>query len=112
MLDIKLIREEPEFVRQQMAALQDADAPVDRVLALDEERRHLLTKVEDLKARRNTESKRIGQLMREGNREEAETLKAEMSGVGDQIKLFDDRLRVIDEELFDAMSRIPNLPLP
>jgi seryl-tRNA synthetase len=112
MLDIKLMRENPGFVRQQMAALQDPDAPVDRALALDEERRSLLAQVEELKAQRNAESKRIGQLMREGQRELADALKAEMARVGDQIKAFDDRLKVVDEELFDAMSRIPNLPLP
>ena len=50
MLDIKIIRETPEFVKQQMAALQAFDAPVDQVLALDEERRRLLTQVEELKA--------------------------------------------------------------
>jgi len=112
MLDIKIIRENPEFVRQQMAALQDPDAPVDKALALDEERRRLLAQVEELKAQRNIESKRIGQLMREGQRDEADALKSEMTRVGDQIKAFDDRLRLVDEELFDAMSRIPNLPLP
>ena len=112
MLDIKLIRENPEFVRQQMAALQDADAPLDKALALDEERRRLLMLVEEMKARRNSESKRIGQLIREGRREEADALKAETGSVGDEIKTLDDRLRIIDEELFDAMSRIPNLPLP
>jgi seryl-tRNA synthetase len=112
MLDIKIIRENPEFVRQQMAALQDPDAPVDKALALDEERRRLLAQVEELKALRNVESKRIGQLMREGQRDEADGLKGEMARVGDQIKAFDDHLKVIDEDLFDAMSRIPNLPLP
>jgi seryl-tRNA synthetase len=112
MLDIKIIRENPQFVRQQMAALQDPDAPVDRALALDEERRSLLAQVEELKAQRNAESKRIGQLMRDGQRAEADALKADMARVGDQIKAFDDRLKVVDEELFDAMSRIPNLPLP
>ena len=112
MLDIKLIRENPEFVRQQMAALQDADAPLDKALALDEERRRLLMLVEEMKARRNSESKRIGQLIREGRREEADALKAETGSVGDEIKTLDDRLRIIDEDLFDAMSRIPNLPLP
>jgi seryl-tRNA synthetase len=112
MLDIRIIRENPEFVRQQMAALQDPNAPVDRALALDEERRRLLAQVEELKAQRNIESKRIGQLLREGQRAEADALKAEMARVGDQIKAFDDRLKVVDEELFDAMSRIPNLPLP
>jgi seryl-tRNA synthetase len=111
MLDIRIIRENPEFVRQQMAALQDPDAPVDRALALDEERRGLLAQVEELKAQRNSESKRIGQLLREGQREQADALKAEMARVGDQIKVFDDRLKLVDEALFDAMSRIPNLPL-
>ncbi len=112
MLDIKIIRENPDFVKQQMAALQDPNAPVDKALALDEERRRLLAQVEELKALRNSESKRIGQLMREGQRDEADALKGEMTRVGDQIKTFDDRLKVVDEELFDAMSRIPNLPLP
>ena len=112
MLDIKLIREDTDFVKQHMAALQDPDAPVDKALALDEERRQLLMQVEELKARRNTESKRIGQLMREGKRDEANALKAEMGGLGDEIKVLDDRIRIIDEALFDAMSRSPNLPLP
>lgn len=112
MLDIRTIRENPEFIRQQMQALQDPNAPVDAVLALDEERRRLLAQVEELKALRNAESKRIGQLMRDGQREQADALKADMARVGDQIKDFDDQLKVIDEDLFDAMSRIPNLPLP
>ena len=112
MLDIKIIRENPEFVRQQMQALQDPGAPVDKALALDEERRKLLAQVEELKALRNAESKRVGQLMREGARAEADALKNEMTQVGDQIKTLDDRLKIVDQELFDAMSRIPNLPLP
>ena len=112
MLHIKIIRENTAFVKQQMAALHDPDAPVDKALALDEERRRLLAQVEELKAQRNVESKRIGQLLREGQRAEADALKSDMTHVGDQIKTFDDRLKIIDEELFDAMSRIPNLPLP
>jgi len=112
MLDIRLIREDPDFVKQQMIALQDPEAPVDAVLALDEKRRSLLTEVEELKARRNSESKRIGQLMREGRRDEADALKAEMGQVAEQIKILDDQVRVVDAALFDAMSRIPNLPLP
>lgn len=112
MLDIKFIRENPEFVKQQMQALQDPNAPVDRALALDEERRNLLMRVEELKAQRNAESKRIGQLMREQKLAEVQTLKEAMARVGDEIKALDERLKVVDAELFDAMSRIPNLPLP
>ncbi len=95
-----------------MAALQAFDAPVDQVVALDEERRRLLTQVEELKARRNAESKRIGQLMREGKQDEANTLKEDMGRVGDEIKTLDDRLKQVDDELYEAMARIPNLPLP
>ena len=111
MLDIKIIRETPEFVKQQMAVLQAFDAPVDLVVALDEERRRLLTQVEELKARRNAESKRIGQLMREGKQDEANTLKEDMGRVGDEIKTLDDRLKQVDDDLYEAMARIPNLPL-
>ncbi|MEA3337272.1 MAG: serine--tRNA ligase [Chloroflexota bacterium] len=112
MLNIKIIREQPEFVKQQMVVLQDPDAPVDQVLSLDEERRRLLTEVEELKASRNVESRKIGQLMREGNKAEANSLKERMGQVSDQIKGLDERIREVDSELFDAMSRIPNLPLP
>lgn len=112
MLDIKILRENPAFVREQMAVLQAQDAPVDQALALDEERRRLLQEVEDLKAQRNTGSKAIGQLLRDGKGAEADALRAPMGQIGDQIKTMDERLRAIDQELLDAMSRIPNLPLP
>ncbi|MCS6843988.1 MAG: serine--tRNA ligase [Caldilineales bacterium] len=112
MLDIKIIRENPQFVKEQMAKLQAFDAPVDQVLALDEERRSILVQVEELKARRNAESKRIGQLLREGRSEEADALKAEMAQVAATIEALDARLKEVDAALFDAMSRIPNLPLP
>jgi seryl-tRNA synthetase len=112
MLDIKMLRENPGFVKEQMAALQAQDAPVDQALALDEERRRLLQEVEDLKAQRNVGSRRIGQLMRDGQAAEADALREQMGQIADQIKAGDERLRVIDEELLDAMAQIPNLPLP
>ena len=61
MIDLKLIREKPDSVREAIATLQ-LTAPIDEILALDEERRALVHEVEQLKARRNQVSKEIGRL--------------------------------------------------
>ena len=64
MLDIKLIREQPDFVRQRLATRGAGDEThIDGLLKLDEQRRKLLAEVESLKARRNRASKEIGALM-------------------------------------------------
>ncbi len=112
MLDIRLIREQTAMVKEAMRKLGAEDAPIDRVLELDEERRAILAEVESLRARRNAGSKEIGQLMREGKRAEAEALKAEMSAIGQRIPELEERLRQVEAELQDAMLRIPNLPHP
>jgi seryl-tRNA synthetase len=112
MLDIRLIREQTAMVKEAMRKLGAEDAPIDRVLELDEERRVLLTELESLRARRNAGSKVIGQLMREGKHVEAETLKAEMSVISQRIPALEERLRQVEAELQDAMLRIPNLPHP
>ncbi|MCS7220547.1 MAG: serine--tRNA ligase [Anaerolineae bacterium] len=112
MLDIRLIREQTAMVKEAMRKLGAEDAPIDRVLELDEERRAILAEVESLRARRNAGSKEIGQLMREGRHAEAEALKAEMSAIGQRIPELEERLRQVEAELQDAMLRIPNLPHP
>ena len=112
MLDIKFIRDNLDTVRLAMADLQALDAPVDRALALDDERRQILLELETLRARRNTDSKRIGQLLREGQHAEAEALKAELGALPEHIKELEERLRQVEPALHDALLRIPNLPLP
>ncbi len=112
MLDIKFIRDNLDSVRLAMADLQALDAPVDRALALDDERRQILLELETLRARRNTDSKRIGQLLREGQHAEAEALKAELGALPEHIKELEERLRQVEPALHDALLRIPNLPLP
>ena len=84
MLDAKRVREEPEAVR---AAMSDRGASwdVDAWIALDEERRGLIAEVETLQARRNEASKQIGELMKDGARREAESLKAEVRSINDEI---------------------------
>mgnify|MGYP005834763003 CR=1 FL=1 len=112
MLDLHMIREQTDKVRAAMRVLGAEDAPIDRVLELDQERRTLLVEVEELRARRNAGSKQVGQMMREGRRAEAEALKAELAAAGERIPQLEERLRQVDAELQDALLRIPNLPHP
>ena len=112
MLDIRLLREEPDRVRQAMIDLQAADAPVDQAIALDERRRQILVEAEALKAGRNTGSRQIGALMRAGQRDEAEQQKHLMSELGEKISALEAELKQVEADLQWAMLNIPNLPLP
>lgn len=112
MLDIRWMRENREALAEAMRKLNDTDAPWEKALALDEERRDLLTKVEALRAERNTGSKQVGALMREKKAEEANALKGRMSTIGEEIAGIEARLNVVEVEFRDAMLRIPNPPDP
>jgi seryl-tRNA synthetase len=112
MLDIKVLRDKPEFVATAMRMLGAEDAPVGLVLTLDERRRNTLAQVEALRAERNSGSKRVGELMRYGQRLEADQLRQRMATIGDEIRALDEELARVDAALNDAMLRIPNLPHP
>jgi len=112
MLDIKWMRENREALAEAMAKLNDTTAPWEQALALDERRREILTRVETLRAERNSGSKGIGALMREKKTAEANALKEEMGRIGDEIDGLDGELRTVDAEFEDAMLRIPNTPEP
>jgi seryl-tRNA synthetase len=109
MLDINLIREDPERVRNSMRVRQMDPAPVDQVIAFDGERRALLSQAETLKAERNKVSKEISQTKDPAARD---ARIAAMRSVGDQISVLDDQLREIETRLHDAVSIIPNIPDP
>ena len=113
MLDIKLIREQPQYVRQRLATRATGEElKVDEVLALDERRRSLLTEVETLKAERNKISKQIGALMGQKKLEEAETMKAQTREMGDKIAALDKAVAEIEQARDQVMMRLPNLPHP
>jgi seryl-tRNA synthetase len=112
MLDIKLIRDNPDRVLSAMQALGADEAPVHQVVRLDENRRLILARVEVLRAERNAESKRVGELMRERRQDEATELRSRLSKMGDEIHLLDDELSQVEMALGDAMLRIPNMPDP
>jgi seryl-tRNA synthetase len=111
MLDIKLLRERPDFVRERLATRHGGDeAKVDEVLSHDEKRRAALAEAEQLKARRNSASKEIGALMGQKKFEEAEARKAEVRAMGDRTAELD-RIATEAEAARDALLlMIPNLP--
>lgn len=111
MLDIKLIRERPDFVRQRLASRGAGDeAKVDEVLKLDEQRRKLLNEVEAMKAQRNRASKEIGALMGQKKTQEAEAKKKETRELGDRIAQLDKQGAEIEAAREKVMLQIPNLP--
>ena len=109
MLDINLLREKPDIVRESLRARQMETAVIDLVLQLDQDRRSLLSQVEVMKAERNNVSKEIGRMKDPVERQEKIDA---MRGLGDQIATLDERVRDVDTRLQDAVATIPNLPDP
>lgn len=111
MLDIKLIREKPDFVRQRLATRGAGDESlIDAILRTDETRRKALAEVEALKAQRNRVSKEIGALMGQRKLAEAEARKQETRDLGDRITALDKQSAAADAERGELMLRLPNLP--
>ena len=111
MLDIKLIRERPDFVRQRLATRGAGDeARIDEVLKCDELRRKLLGEVEALKAQRKNVSKAIGALMAQKKLAEAEAKKKETGDLGDRIAELDKQAAESESARNQLMLRLPNLP--
>ena len=110
MLDIKFVRENPDLVDKACESRQNAHWDREKFFELDEERRSVIAEVEALQAARNSASKEIGQLMREGKKEEAEAKKAEVAANKERIATLDDRRDAGEKELFDLVAAIPNIP--
>lgn len=111
MLDIKLMRDQAEHVRERLRARGAGDeARVDEVLALDEQRRKGLAEVEKLKAERNRVSKEIGALMGQKKLAEAEAKKKETKDFGDRIDELDVSVLATEAERDKLLMHLPNLP--
>ena len=107
MLDIKRIRQNPQEL---IDALKNRNSTLDvtELLDLDQKRREALGQVEALKNKRTTESKKIGQIMKQGG--DAEAIKEEMRQLGDQIADLDKQVAAIDEKINYILMRLPNYP--
>ncbi len=111
MLDIKLIREKPDHVRERLRTRGGGEeAKIDQVLALDETRRRALAEVEKLKADRNRISKEIGALMGQKKIAEAEARKKEVRDSGDRIAALDREAAEAEAQRDNVLAGIPNLP--
>ena len=106
MLDLQLIREQPELVRAALAR-RGIEPPLDAVLRLDGERRGLLVEAETLKAERNRVSKEIG---RQQQAEGREAKIDAMRQTGERIEALDERVRSVEAELQALLAGLPNLP--
>jgi seryl-tRNA synthetase len=107
MLDIRLIRSDPELVRRGIERRGGDAAALDALLKSDERQRSLLAEVEALRAERNRVSEEIAQIKRA--RGEAADMIAEMRGVGDRIKKLEGQLREVEAERQLLALEIPNL---
>ncbi len=110
MIDIAKLREDPEAVRENIKKkFQDHKLPlVDEAIALDKEYRETLTKASEYRASKNTISKSIGALMREGKKEEAEAAKAKVKQINDDLPALEEKEKQAGEKLKEIMMQIPN----
>ncbi len=109
MLDIKLIREDPERVREALVKRQMDASPVDQILSLDNKRRELIVNVETMRSERNTVSKEIGRMKDKVVRQ----AKIEaMRELGSKIESFDSELQLVEGDLKALLLEIPNIPDP
>lgn len=107
MLDIKILRQEPERIKEALKK-RNNDLDIEPAMVLDKERRAILTEVEQKKAKQNEISKQIPQLKKAG--ENTDAIFAEMKELSNEIKADDEKVREIDEKLQNFMLRIPNIP--
>lgn len=108
MLPRELFRNEPDRIRR-MLRDRHTEADLDRLLEVDGAWREVLVRVEELKARRNAGSKEIGALYKAGRRADAESRKAEMGALGEEIKGLEVRAKELEAELEVLELTIPNL---
>ena len=109
MLDIKVLRTEPEKIKEALRK-RNNDLDITPAIELDKKRRDILTEVEQKKAKQNEITKQIPALKKAG--ENTDAIFAEMKELSNEIKEMDEQVRAIDEELRNFMLRIPNMPNP
>lgn len=111
MLDIKLIRENAEWVKERLAHKQFKQLElVDEIASLDEQRRSLQQELDQVLNQSNLAAKAIGALMREGNKEAAEAQKAAVSVLKENEKQLKEKLVIIEQGQYECAIQLPNLP--
>ncbi len=107
MLDIKLIRENPEKVNE-LLKRRNPDLSIDAVLAVDEERRQIQTQADELRAKRKNESQKIGMMKKNG--ENTDAIQEDVRNLGDEIKALEEKQVELDEKQRNLLLYTPNIP--
>lgn len=113
MLQLHVIREQRERVLQGLKirnAKEEDLLRVDQVIALDDQRKEIQTFLDESKAQRNRLSAEIGGLFKQGKREEAETIRAQVTGLKEEIATKEDELKAIQQKLSEGLLQLPNIP--
>ena len=111
MIDIKFLRENPDVVKENIKKkFQDKKLPlVDEVIELDAKSRAAKQEADDLRAKRNQLSKQIGGLMKEGKKEEAEAVKAQVAEFAERLSELEEQEKTYSEQVLKDMMMIPNI---
>ena len=107
MLDIKLIRENPEKVNE-LLKRRNPDLSIDGVIEIDTERRKIQAQADELRAKRKIESQKIGELKKKG--ENTDAIQEDVRKIGDDIKVLEEQQSVLDEQQKNLLLHIPNIP--
>lgn len=110
MLDIKVIRNDPEKVKQAIKNRYKKSADIDEVLKVDDQRRELISATDTLKQEQNADSKKIPILRKENKNVEAAQLLQRMKDLSEQIKGNDAKIKDLEEQLRNLLLAIPNIP--
>lgn len=111
MLDMKLVRTNPELVKENIKKKFQDDklVLVDEVVEMDKEYRSTKTRCDELRSKRNTMSKQIGGLMAKGQKDEAEKVKAEVKAIGEELAALEIKETELEGEIRKRMLVIPNI---
>lgn len=107
MLDIKLIRENPEKINE-LLKRRNPELTINEVIAIDEERRKIQTKADELRAKRKSESQKIGLMKKNG--ENTDEIQEDVRVLGDEIKELEEKQNALDFKQRDILLHIPNIP--
>ena len=111
MLLVKTITDNPEFVIERLAIKnRDARAQVEKIVELDRQKREIQKQMEDNKAEQNNLAKQIGDLYKQGKKDEADAIKQKSTDLKNVVKEEEEKFAALDKELFDILVTLPNLP--
>ena len=109
MLDIKLIRENPDKINE-LLKRRNPDLSIDEVIKIDEQRRKIQFELDNLRAKRKSESNKIGEMKKQGI--DTTSIQAEIRELGENAKALEEQLSELDTKQKDTLLRIPNTPDP